>query len=1585
MVNDEALWLQLLTLYGENLQLFSKATFEAQAIDLSKVEFLVPLEPHVSLLFRAMVDGLSKVKDVTEAQQGKEASRRDIMANRAIMRARRAILEGPIKAWHKFVRSERVNRRRATSMCARILHRGLTMAFNTWVASRFKAGGVDEFRLRGFLSRLRHVGKVKAFGTWQEQWVRRQQLRAVLMRMKKVPVVKAMNRWLELAREVAEARAKLRGCLESLSPEGRAKRKAFNSWQPLGAERRSMMRVVAALVRRGQRKALSAWLEYGMERAEKVYAMRKAVNSMQHSGMRAAFNSMLEFADKAAEAKRRMRSAAGAFKGDGVRKAWLSWCELLRERLAMDTALRRLKLRTLYVGFRSWCVAANAKPRGGERILASWFGSGREKRKALNSWVEYAQQRKNLLRAAAAIVRRGEYLAFSTWAVAVMGRAKRLAAMGRTVASLRLKDVRAALNSWIEWTSARMEAQRRLRSAGKTFMGDNLRKGWFSWQEMVEARHSIAAALRRFTMHKQHQAFGSWREFAEEAGGARAKKRGVLASLSPEGRAMRKGFNSWCEATEQVSNMRRALSALVNRSMRLGWNAWAEYAQERAAALAAMSKAAGSLRNRGMRSAFNGWSECAAELSENQRKLKAAASAFTGNNVRKAWMSWLDASSQQLAMRRAVSSIIHRGMRLGFNAWRQNAEELKAGQSAMRIAIASIANRPLRGALNGWLEFVEIAHADQRRLRGAVTSMMQRELRQGFNSWQAIWMQLMAMLKAASFLVKRGMRLGFAAWTERVQALREQREQQKAVLRHAFISMQNRQLRPALNAWSEHARQAAEDKRRLLSAGKALMGDNLRKGWFSWQEMVEARHSMATALRRFMMQSQHQAFGSWREFAEEAGEARAKLKGAMAALSPEGRAKRKGFNSWREAAEQVNNMRRALSALVNRSMLMGWNAWAEYAQERAAGLAAMGKAVSSLRNRGMRSAFNGWSECAAELSEGKRRLKAAASAFKGDGMRKAWNQWLTAAAEGAREKQLATKAVSRLMSAPLARAWASWLQMAEERAHALQIAERASQFMMGGTGRAWNQWCSLMDQWYRLRRFARRLLRRDLVRAWGQWEAVAEERSRLQRFAKRALNGDLTHAWLKWHESLSDTDKMRRFTARLMNRGLAAAYDTWAGHVEAANRARKRLRPFGIRLRQRGLSSALNKWCDVAAEGRRMRAIGHRMLHRGLVKALNCWMEMAYERARMTRLLKRVVARVAGKMVVRTFEAWAAVASESREEREERQRRALNMMRNKEIAAVFYAWAAAVEALRVERTTGQEMRQAELAAKFYGRYRNQLAAKCFLVWAAEVVERRLAREATVRRSLQRMRFGALSIALHQWQQFVADAKRERADTTPGSGLTASEAKALQDDVANLRRQLTLTRKELKEVSCASARRYELAIVRAELLARPSGGGGDEEAREDSTFAPTIYSSLWKYAAPFLPDEHEKQLLAGAKQLPPVPPSSFLRQLQDNAPLSFPTPALHEVPPDVPPGVPTSLREPIPPNQQPKAMPARPASAGRRLVPASGIAAAPAAAQPPQMHSSGLQRSKSKEELVGQSVQRTLHHAAERLGIHGTGI
>ena len=120
------------------------------------------------------------------------------------------------------------------------------------------------------------------------------------------------------------------------------------------------------------------------------------------------------------------------------------------------------------------------------------------------------------------------------------------------------------------------------------------------------------------------------------------------------------------------------------------------------------------------------------------------------------------------------------------------------------------------------------------------------------------------------------------------------------------------------------------------------------------------------------------------------------------------------------------------------------------------------------------------------------------------------------------------------------------------------------------------------------------------------------------------------------------------------------------------------------------------------------------------------------------------------------------------------------------------------------------------------------AAAHFHGWKHQVQSQMKRREETIRRCLQRMRFGAMAIVMDQWRQLwqkqdaIAIWQRRKpwraaaasAPAAHGSrGDDCCESAALKADVAELRRSLDLTRRELKAISFAAAKRYELAIVR----------------------------------------------------------------------------------------------------------------------------------------------------------------------------
>ena len=82
----------------------------------------------------------------------------------------------------------------------------------------------------------------RALNSWCARVDERRQLLHATAALRHREVFVALNTWRSYARERRSRSAKIGGVLDTLSPQGRAMRRAFNSWAPLVSERASLRR-----------------------------------------------------------------------------------------------------------------------------------------------------------------------------------------------------------------------------------------------------------------------------------------------------------------------------------------------------------------------------------------------------------------------------------------------------------------------------------------------------------------------------------------------------------------------------------------------------------------------------------------------------------------------------------------------------------------------------------------------------------------------------------------------------------------------------------------------------------------------------------------------------------------------------------------------------------------------------------------------------------------------------------------------------------------------------------------------------------------------------------------------------------------------------------------------------------------------------------------------------------------------------------------------------------------------------------------------------------------------------------------------
>ena len=227
-----------------------------------------------------------------------------------------------------------------------------------------------------------------------------------------------------------------------------------------------------------------------------------------------------------------------------------------------------------------------------------------------------------------------------------------------------------ALNSWVDVTRRVAAARGRLRGAIHELQGTGVRRALLRWRGVATVGLSKEQRIA-----------------------------GVVRSLRPQGRAMRRALNSWAPLGRQRALLRRAGAAVYNRGLRAAVNTWAEFAAEREGALSLMTRAAAALTNRGLRTAFTPWSTGAAERAAALERLRRSAVSLRYRGLRSAVNGWVEAARERACGARHLPRCRRRGARCGVL---QQLGPLGRQRALLRRAGTALRQRGLLAAVNSW-------------------------------------------------------------------------------------------------------------------------------------------------------------------------------------------------------------------------------------------------------------------------------------------------------------------------------------------------------------------------------------------------------------------------------------------------------------------------------------------------------------------------------------------------------------------------------------------------------------------------------------------------------------------------------------------------------------------------------------------------------------------------------------------------------------------------------------------------------------------------------------------------------------------
>ena len=718
---------------------------------------------------------------------------------------------------------------------------------------------------------------------------------------------KALSFWHELGRQ----HRRRRRVVAAITPMGRVSRQALNSWMAMAEQGRIMRRALSSLAHKSERAAFNRWAEVAMDHGYHMMTLRRSLSALRNHSLRTSFNGWLEHTTQAANRLRRMKSSLTALRGSDTLKGWRSWVAAAASRQQMIRAASSVVFRTRRQAFETWHAFWHISARERNRmkgVLKVMSADGRACRRALNVWVALTQIKSTMHRALMSALHRAERAALNAWLFSAKQQINQIAMARRSLAAFCNAVLRVSLNEWIQYAKQSSRAHQILKVAATSFLGVGSRKAWMSWCGMRREKQQMAYAAQTFILRSRREAFERWLELCSSLVEERKKLRGIIRSLSPDGKALRTALNTWANFAQHALIAFRALCAVTRRKERAALNTWIETAVSRNAIVLKLSRGLASMRNSGLRFGLNAWMHRSNEATEANRRFNSAISAFGNRGTKRALIAWIAVASSKrhvaTAMRRVIMAIRHKAEHSALTTWMSMAVEHGRRLTMIRRSLASLCNASMRAGFNSWLHHAEKTRRAKLQLISALTAMAGSGVRKAWQTWLHAVSRSQTMSDAAHTIFVRSVRQAWQSWLHYLDTVAETRCQLRRVL--TGLSPKGMAMRRALNSWSILAQQRSS----MLRAATSITRRCERAAFNQWFSRAQRQAASTSQLRRCLASFRHSGLrtglNSWTYLYEQNLEAKRRLKSACVALSGSG--VRRAWMSLREVVKERQRM-----------------------------------------------------------------------------------------------------------------------------------------------------------------------------------------------------------------------------------------------------------------------------------------------------------------------------------------------------------------------------------------------------------------------------------------------------------------------------------------------------------------------------------------------------------------------------------------------------------------------------------------------------------------------------------------------------
>lgn len=742
LADDITLWDELTRMYGDG---GSHNEVSKACVVLENLSFLVPLEPHLVQLMRAVVFAIDHVKTFAAKQMRRNEREVDSRTSRLVVRKRNEIMLPPFAAWREYMRTERLMRTSSKRVWSRFARREQREAYDMWTQQTRQ-----QHRFRTFARRLLQRGQARAINTWIELVRKRQRLRSFGRRMLQRSLVCAINQWVGMAVQ----RRWLQQCGRRIMH--RHLSRAWQRWQTLlmpDEERITALMSTAKFMAAGRHlgRAWRTWHEGSARHRASLNCMRRAILRITHRRQAIAYITWCDYVARRSRAIAASQRAGRHILHAEAGRAWRQWMCVVTEVAQRRRVCQRLFLRQQSRAWNMWAEAvAHAVHRHAiaartvahllnaplSRAWSSWRLAAAQRAEqmtryrsvlspaapAWRTWKAAAADARRRRRVCARLAHRPVARAWAQWCAALQD----LTLLRRFVGRMSKRELALAFS---QWTSG-MSSRQRMQVFARRLLRRELLKALGSWSDVAFARQRLQAFARRLPRRESLRALHTWMAASFKGKHPYRRKKQALFVGRALQRTSLRAFLTW----EAATSTRRMLNGLTRRFLTQrpglgGWlRRWASslIAQRHAARRRIFTRR---LMRRNECAALRTWIAMVAEL----RRLRTFARRLIKQGLVRAINSWTIAYREFLRLRRAGKRLV---------------------------------NRPALRALLRWADEVAQSHRLRRRLQAFAYRMVNRATTAAYYTWVAAWRQRRWLQACVRRMKHRNLARALQAWLE---------------------------------------------------------------------------------------------------------------------------------------------------------------------------------------------------------------------------------------------------------------------------------------------------------------------------------------------------------------------------------------------------------------------------------------------------------------------------------------------------------------------------------------------------------------------------------------------------------------------------------------------------------------------------------------------------------------------------------------------------------------------------------------------------------------------------------------------------